>query len=103
MMQKVGRFLKRHWKPLAGVTSSHLYYNILVDNARQLSRDLYRRGIDAPTSEFTDCSKWEPGGSTCPRAGEIEARILRLPNSSVLGPGAVQRIIRAVGRCAGQG
>jgi len=77
--------------------SNSLYYGILAERANELCRELFRRGIDAETSEYRNCADldlYREFAADCPNARLVESRLLRLPNY----PGLSRRRIARIGR-----
>lgn len=78
-----------------------LYYGILADRAHDLCEHLFRRGIDAETSEYRNCAEMEHyrgASGDCPVARDVQRAILRLPNHPGLTPRAVSRIASTIRR-----
>lgn len=79
------------------VKCNYLYYNVLADDPGLLSKKLYSRGIDAPLSEFVNCTRLsETTRREIPNAEYVEAGILRIPNSSLLSRKEIEYIGRTV-------
>lgn len=76
-----------------------LYYGILCERAHELAEHLFKRGIDAETSEYRDCSAlpmYAPSQNACRNSKSIESRIIRIPNCPSMKKKDARRIANAI-------